>query len=82
MKNDGLTLGREIKASELAEMLGYTGSKDTKRKNAVRWMQRTGTGVQHSPGGHWFTTLELLRKCATTEHVRQEALRRAMGAIQ
>lgn len=78
---DELTMGREIKAIELARILGFGGSKEVKRQKAIRWLKLTGVGMQHAPGSYWFTTYAKLRECATAEHVRQEQVRRVMGLV-
>lgn len=81
MKDVDVTMAREIKAFELARILGFGGSREVKRKKAIRWLKTTGLGMQHSVGGYWFTTFGKLRECATAEHVRQEAVRRVLQAV-
>lgn len=65
-------LGREITAAQLADRLGFKGSKAARRKRAREWMVKLGIALCHTPGGRWFTTMAKLRSVATAEHVWQQ----------
>jgi len=72
------SLGKEIYASELADMLDLPRhvSNASRTKQAKRWMHRLGVAVRHKGTRRWFTTLARLQRVATAEHVWQEAVAR------